>query len=310
MDALSDVLSLLKSEGVLSARFEGCGQWAMRFPGYRHIKFGSVLEGAFWLSVEGAHAPVKIDTGDFYLLTDGSSYCSATDPNMAPSDGRHVFDSYKSADGVVRYGNGGDKVVVTGGRFTFDDATSDVLLQQLPPLIHFPAASPGTAVLAAILTLLSDETAVLQPGFDISAASIANIVLVRILRAHLASSAHPPGWLGAIRDERIGAALALMHGDLARQWNVEDLAHTVGMSRTAFSQRFKMLVGFPPLDYLLRWRMTVARTALRNGEKSLSRIAESIGYGSDTAFNSAFKRTTGQSPGRYRSDHATPARPS
>ncbi|CAN7589966.1 helix-turn-helix transcriptional regulator [Pararhizobium sp. LjRoot238] len=92
-----------------------------------------------------------------------------------------------------------------------------------------------------------------------------------------------------------------MHGDLARRWKVEDLALAVGMSRTTFTQRFKTLVGLPPLDYLMRWRMTVAGTELRKGDKSLSAVAESVGYASDTAFNSAFKRTIGQSPGRWRS---------
>ncbi|WP_374190095.1 helix-turn-helix transcriptional regulator [Rhizobium rhizogenes] len=79
------------------------------------------------------------------------------------------------------------------------------------------------------------------------------------------------------------------------------MALAVGMSRTAFTQRCKSLVGLPSLDYLMRWRMTVAGTELRKGDKSLSTVAESVGYASDTALNSAFKRTIGQSPGRYRS---------
>lgn len=300
MDPLSDVLSVLKVRSVLSARFEGRGLWAMRFPAYSHIKFGGVLEGSFSLWVEGSVAPVKLNAGDFYLLTNGEAYCSASDPVLPPLDGRLIFNTHKDADGVVRYGNGGDRVVAAGGRFKFDDATSDILLKQLPPLIHIPAASEGAGPLGAILDLLSYETKTVQPGSAISAGSIANVVLVHILRAYLAASPQPIGWLGAIMDARIGVALTLMHGDLARRWKVEDLALAVGMSRTAFTQRFKSLVGLPPLVYLMRWRMTVARTELRKGDKSLSAIAESVGYASDTAFNSAFKRTIGQSPGRYR----------
>jgi AraC-like DNA-binding protein len=272
----------------------------MRFPAYCHIKFGGVLEGSFSLWVEGSVVPVKLNAGDFYLLTNGQAYCSATDPVLAPLDGRLIFDAYKDADGVVRYGAGGNKVVAAGGRFTFDDATSDILLKQLPPLIHIPAGAEGAGPLGAIIDLLSYETKTIQPGSAVSAGSIANVVLVHILRAHLATSPQPTGWLSAIMDARVGAALTLMHGDLARRWKVEDLALAVGMSRTAFTQRFKTLVGLPPLDYLMRWRMTVAGTELRRGDKSLSSIAESVGYASDTAFNSAFKRTIGQSPGRYR----------
>jgi AraC-like DNA-binding protein len=93
-----------------------------------------------------------------------------------------------------------------------------------------------------------------------------------------------------------------MHADIARRWKIEELASAVAMSRTTFTERFKSLVGMPPLSYLTRWRMAVAGAALRTG-KSLSAIAESVGYGSDVAFNSAFKRTTGRSPGRSRSEN-------
>ncbi|MBM7044922.1 MULTISPECIES: cupin domain-containing protein [Rhizobium] len=113
-----------------------------------------------------------------------------------------IFDTHKDADGVIRYGDNGDKVVAAGGRFTFDDATSDILLKQLPPLIHIPATSRSAGPLGAILDLLSYETKTIQPGSAISASSIANVV----------------GWLGAMIDTRVGAALTLMHGDLARRW--------------------------------------------------------------------------------------------
>lgn len=299
MDPLSQVLSLLKIRSVLSARFEGYGEWAMCFPAYRHIKFGGVLEGSFKLWSEGSSVPVDLEAGDFYLLTDGSPYCSATTLERKPVDGKLIFETHRGADGKVRYGRSGKKVVVAGGRFTFDDASSDLLLQQLPAVIHIPSASDIAAPLKAVLGLLATETETVRPGFDVSAASIANIVLVQILRAYVATGPQPPGWLSAIGDARIGNALKLMHDDLTRRWTVEELAVAAGMSRTAFNQRFKILVGSPPLHYLLHWRMTVARDELRKGG-SLSRIAEAVGYSSDTAFNSAFKRITGKSPGQYR----------
>jgi AraC-like DNA-binding protein len=299
LDPLSDVLSMLKVRSVLSARFEGSGSWAMRFPAYRHIKFGAVLEGSFWLRCEGSSAPIKFERGDFYLLTDGLSYYTATDLKKEPLDGRQIFDEYLGKDEVVRYGDGVGKVVVSGGRFTFDDDTSEVLLKQLPPLIRMPATSPSATSLKAILDLLADETGTIRPGSTIAATGIANLVLIHILRAHLAAMPLNTGWLCAIRDKQIGTALSLMHGDIAKRWTVNDLASGIGMSRTVFTQRFKKLVGFSPLDYLLRWRMTVARSELRNGV-SLTRVAERVGYSSDTAFNSAFKRITGQSPGRFR----------
>lgn len=251
------------------------------------------------MSCEASSAPIKFECGDFYLLTDGLSYCTATDLDKEPLDGRQIFHEYLGKDEVVRYGDGVGKVVVSGGRFTFDDDTSEILLHQLPPLIRLPAISPSATSLKAILGLLAYETETIRPGHTIAATGIANLALIHILREHLAAVPIKAGWFCAIRDKQIGAVLSLMHGDIARRWTVNDLATEIGMSRTAFTQRFKKLVGFSPLDYLLRWRMAVAGSALRNGV-SLTRVADQVGYSSDTAFNSAFKRIMGQSPGRYR----------
>jgi AraC-like DNA-binding protein len=301
MDPLSDVFSLLRVESVLSARIEVLGPWSLRFSAYRHMKFGGILEGSFWLWSEGEAPPVKLEAGDFYLLTRGQPYCTGSDPALDPIDGREVLASCRCPDGIVRYGEAGERVSAAGGRFTFDDDTSDLLLSLLPPLVHVPVASESAAPLRAVLELLRLETEAVRPGASVAAVSLANMVLVEILRVHLASGVHTPGWLGALADPKIGAALGYMHADVARRWKIEELASAVAMSRTAFTERFKSLVGMPPLSYLIRWRMAVAGAALRTS-KSLSAIAESVGYGSDVAFNSAFKRTTGRSPGRYRSE--------
>ncbi|MEX3980774.1 helix-turn-helix transcriptional regulator [Paraburkholderia sp. EG287A] len=121
------------------------------------------------------------------------------------------------------------------------------------------------------------------------AGSLANIVLVNILRAHLAASSGPTGWLGALSDPGIGSALKMVHGDMARRWKVDELASKVGMSRTAFIERFKDLVGLPPLEYLIRWRMTIARDALKTGNDHLASIAAAVGYASETTFSSTSK---------------------
>ncbi|MDM0059332.1 AraC family transcriptional regulator [Variovorax fucosicus] len=300
MDPLSDVFSLLKVDSVLSACIEVRGAWAMRFSGLPHVKFGGVMEGSFWLWTEDGAPPVHLGTGDFFLLTRGQPYCTGSDPALAPVDGREILVACLGPDGIVRHGEAGEKASAAGGRFVFDDDTGDLLLQLLPPLIHVRAASESAAPLRALLELLRLETATAGPGAAVVATNLANMVLVQILRVHLASGVHTPGWLGALADPKIGAALGLMHADIARRWIVEELASAVAMSRTAFTERFKARVGMPPLRYLIDWRMAVAGAALRAGDKSLSVIAESVGYGSDTAFSSAFKRTMGQSPGRYR----------
>jgi AraC-like DNA-binding protein len=112
---------------------------------------------------------------------------------------------------------------------------------------------------------------------------------------------HTTSWLGALKDAQIGEALTRMHADVAKRWKVEHLASGVGMSRTTFCERFRALVGVPPLEYLIHWRMMIARDALKNGRDTLSDIAMRVGYASETSFSAAFKNAFGQSPGRLRS---------
>lgn len=306
MDPLSDILSLLRVETVLSGRLEARGDWALQFSGHQHILFGGALEGAFWLSVEGETKPIKIETGDSYLLTNGLPYRLASNLDVTPQNGHDIIMSY-GEDRIARLGQVGPKTVLAGGAFTFDRDSSDILLKLLPPLVHIPAAAKrSVGSLQTILDAIGFEAETERPGSSVVASSLANIILVRILRTHLASSSQSNGWLKATADPRIGKALSLLHGDPARRWKVEDLAHDVGMSRTAFAGRFKEFVGLPPLDYLIRWRMELARIALKDSDKSLSAIAESVGYASDSAFNTAFKRATGYSPGWYREQRNDP----
>lgn len=314
MDALSDVLSMLRVSSVLSSRFEGRGAWAFRFPAYQGIKFGGVLAGRFHLWIEGSQAPLTLEPGDFYMLTDGQPFYSASDPGRAPLDGPATYRSIRSADGVVRYrgegesngnGEGGtrrdhERVTIASGRFTFENDVTGKLLSHLPPLIHLRAAELGSQALSRVLDLLEWETTGLHAGADIARSSLAALVLVHVLRTYLASTPQPQGWLGALADPKIGSALSMMHAQPGERWTVESLAYAVGMSRTAFATRFRRQVGSAPVEYLAQWRMTIACSALKHSEESLTDIASRIGYLSDTAFSIAFKRSTGQSPGRFR----------
>ena len=128
-------------------------------------------------------------------------------------------------------------------------------------------------------------------------------MLFRSLRAALAAGnepAGPAGWLAALPDKQVGAALTAIHSRPARHWTVAGLAQEVAMSRSAFAARFRALVGQPPLDYLITWRMHRAAHELRTTRRSVASIGAAVGYPAETTFSTTFRRIIGQPPGRYR----------
>lgn len=299
MDPLSDVLSLLNARGVLSARLAVGGDWCLQFPGYKGLKFNTLAEGSCWLAMEGSEQAVQLRAGDCYLLTDGRPYKLASDLALPVVDARELY--ARVVNRAVQYGDNPDTLLI-GGKFSLDAANAAFFLDSLPPLIHIPAGSDQADVLLWVLKRLAAEQLGDAIGTSTMAEHLAHIMLVQTLRAYLASDTRAlSGWMAALADAKIGAALGLMHGAPTQRWTLAELASSVGMSRSAFALRFKNLVGTSPLDYLLRWRMRLAGQSLANSKASVSSIGLSFGYESESAFSNAFKRVMGLPPREYRS---------
>ncbi|HST41578.1 MAG TPA: AraC family transcriptional regulator [Conexibacter sp.] len=326
-DPLTDVLDLLHVERAVSATLEARGAWALRFPAYAHVKFAALLAGDCWLLHDALAAPLRLRAGDAYLLADGVPYVLASDPALEAVDATPYFERAAVEGGAARCGGEGEgeATVVRGGGFAFDPRNAELLLDALPPLVVMraedPAAPRAAAVVRAAVELLSAERAAPALGSELMAERLADVLFVQALRivaasgagktadggAHGARTPEAPvrrGWVSALGDPQIGAALRLMHGDLARRWTVAELAGTVGMSRSSFAERFRRRVGSAPLDYLLRWRMASAARALEDPAVTVSSVAHALGYGSDSAFSNAFKRVMGSAPAHYRSGRA------
>lgn len=310
MDPLSDVLSMLRVRSTATTRFEGRGRWAMSFQPYEsHVKFGCVLSGSFLLQMDGAAEAVRLDAGDFYLLLNGApfiTFATASDLRGPRHSGSEIYHSHRDGDGVVRFtGRAGPTgatphVALASARFVFEGEATELLLRHLPPMLHLRADAAAVRPLAGLLQLLRLELDAPHAGGALARTHLGGLLLIQMLRAHLANADRPRGWLHALSDPRISAALAAAHADIAHPWTLDALAGQAHMSRTAFAVRFKALVGMTALDYLTHWRMAVARDALQRGGENIARIAERVGYQSETAFSAAFKRATGDSPGRYR----------
>ena len=297
MDPLSDVLSLLEVRSVMPHGLTVGGPWCMAFAADGGIKMGAVLMGECWMEPQGQSA-IRLHAGDCWLMSGERAYLMGSDLGLPPVAARHVFQD-ADEDGVAHYGGEVDFIAIAG-RNLYDPAQAAFLLDLLPPLIHVPY-SADTEMLAWLLRQLRREAGADRAGSGVMITHLAGMMFVQVLRGWLEGPEAPQtGWLGALRDPRMAAALTRLHGEPARSWSLAELAAACGMSRSAFAARFKGLTGLSPLDYLVRWRRRLAGRALRDGREPLARIARSCGYASDSAFSHAFKRVMGVSPKIWR----------
>lgn len=294
MDPLSEVFSLINIRGARCTRFEASGRWSYRFPAKPAVKFGAVLAGDCWIDF-GEGQRHQLAAGDCFLLANAPSYVLANDDHILSEDGLAAFDWAQSD--VARH-EGNDTVLIAG-TFSFEESDADLLLDSLPTFLLIPSRNASATVVRSTLAILDIEIKGTQIGAAVLTDRLVDILLVQVLRAALIQDdGDNLGWISALADPRIGRAIGLMHGDAAYPWSLETLAGSVAMSRSAFSKRFKSLVGLAPLDYLLRWRMRLARNALRRGS-TVATVASKVGYSSESAFGHAFKRIYGIAPRRY-----------
>ncbi len=307
MDPLSDVLSLLKPRSYSAGGFRVDGDIAIQWPKHPGIKCYALLAGQCWLSVEGFADAVHLTGGDCFLLPRGLPFCLMTDPSLTPVDFRTFLEDRKAGGADARNGSGGNYIV--GGHFALAGSHADILLQSLPPIVHIRKESDKAAMRWS-LERMKDELRDPQPGGSLIVQQLAYMMLVQALRLHLSDGASGSvGWMFALADKQMSAALASMHDDPGHPWTLKKLSERAGMSRSSFALRFKETVGVTPMEYLTRWRMLMAGNRLITSDDPISAIALSLGYESESAFSKAFRRIMVRSPRQYRrgDDSVSPA---
>ncbi|MEZ5318186.1 MAG: AraC family transcriptional regulator [Vicinamibacterales bacterium] len=313
MDVLTDVLQAIRVRSVVSGRLECTAPWGLGIPG-GHPTFYLVTRGTCWLSLDQAGGPaasprtVQIDGGDFVVLPRGQGHAILDSPATPVRPVVEVLTSCPRKQkcqpgGIFRYGgDDGATTTLVWGCFEVETGAYDPLLLSLPPLIHV-RGDQGTTVrwLEATMQFVASEMASGLPGAETVVSRLADILFVQAIRAHLAEAGSDAGgWLRALMDPQVGAALSLIHETPEAPWTVESLAQRIGLSRSAFAARFADLVGEPPLTYITRWRMGQAARMLRAGSAPIGEIAQRVGYEAEAAFNKAFKRWNGVPPGVFR----------
>jgi AraC-like DNA-binding protein len=299
MDSLSDVLSLLKPRSYTSACLDAGGSWSIQFPQHEGIKFNAVVAGECWLAVEGVADAVCLRAGDCFLLPKGRPFRLASDLTLPPIDANTIFSTVREGGRVLC--NGGGDFLLVGSRFALTGAHADILLGVLPPIVHIREASEQDALRWSLERMMQELYAP-QPGHLLIAQHLAHMMLVQALRLHIAEGFGGVGWLFALADQQIGAAIDAMHENPAHRWTLQALAERACLSRSSFALKFKQTVGATPMEYLSRWRMLLAGDRLTHSSDSIFEIARSLGYESESAFSTAFKRVMGCSPRQYSRD--------
>lgn len=299
MDPLSDVLSLLRPRSHITAGLDVGGEWAIRFDDMvNRIKCYAVIQGACWLAVEGVDAPVRLAAGECFVLASGRPFTLASDLSVAPVTPSAVFGDHGRVGGVATY-QGGGGMFLTGSRFSLEGRHTELLLGALPPVIHLDAADDQALIRWSIERMML-ELREHGPGATLMAEHLGHMMLIQALRLYLKRAGdRRVGWFSALSDPQLAAAIAAMHADPARRWTLDALGALAGMSRSVFAARFREKVGETPISYLTRWRMVLAGDRLVRTDESLAETAHALGYESESAFNTAFKRVMGTSPRRY-----------
>lgn len=306
LDPLTDVLRLVHVSGALFSRAQGFCPWGVHTRGGSSGIFHVFLRGEGTVRVYAPTtrisplATMPFCAGDVLVLPHGHPHALSDAPDGTTTWIREL----PRAEGPLPvvfagHAHGAPDTEILCGTLDFAGDTQS-LLPHLPPVMR--ACGGATARwLEASVSQLADEVDRRDPGSELIISKLAEILFIQAVRAWVASpSSAGPGWLRALADPPLARALALLHGAPEKAWSIDHLARRAGLSRSLFYDRFSEVVGEPPAAYLLRWRMTLARRALRDPKVSIPEVATRVGYGSEAAFNRAFKRVVGVPPGAWR----------
>ncbi|MDE1916747.1 MAG: AraC family transcriptional regulator [Sphingomonadales bacterium] len=270
--------------------------WAIRFPSVQAVVFGQMIEGT--CTLERGEVRLTLHPGDFMMMACPPEWVMRSDEQVEPLG---LKDLFADAAALQAGAPAAPEARFLAGHFLFAEPNADRIAGLLSPIVHIRAAEVAAQRLGRLLSLLDDEATADRPGRSLALDRLLEVILVEVLR-HRAHEVEgmPTGLLAGLADPRISRALLAIHQDPSRAWTVALLAREAGMSRAGFAARFAQIIGGSPIGYLSAWRMSLAKAALLSGKRPMIEVAETAGYGSVSAFSTAFSRVTGLSPTVYR----------
>ena len=313
MDALSEVFAAVRFSGGVFLNAEFTAPWCVvsqvgseefseqnKMPAHL-IAYHYIIAGRMLVGV-GDAPPMEACAGDIVLLPRNDGHILASDRGLRPViiDDR-VDPPTDQAPAMLRYGGGGEPTHIVCG-YIGCEVPQNPLLQTLPTMLKLGVRDgTGGEWIESSFRRAAEEFAHSGAGSAAVLGKLAELLFVDVVRRYLASLPEgQTGWLAGLRDRMVGRALALLHTRFSHPWTTEELAREVGLSRSAFAERFTNLIGVPPMQYLTTWRLQLAAVRLRESSASTAQLASDVGYESDAAFNRAFKRAFGTTPAAWR----------
>jgi len=293
VDPLTEVVTLLQPSAAFSKVVNAAGAWRARRTESGRPFYCVLLKGTTCLTVD-EHAPLVLQSGDFVLVPSAYQFTmSSVEPPSADSPDSQPS---RQSNGEYRLGaqDGVADVRLLVGYCAFGSPDAALLVSLLPQLVHVR----GEPRLATLVQLVGEESRSARPARDVILTRLLEVLLIEALRS-TAGIAAASGLARGLADERVGVAIRCMHEQPDKPWTVAQLAREAALSRSAFFERFNRAVGIAPMEYLLSWRMALAKDLLRRNESSVATVAERIGYSSASTFSIAFTRHVGMPPSRY-----------
>jgi AraC-like DNA-binding protein len=292
-DPLAEIVTLLQPSASFSKVVSASGRWRISRSEAGRPFYGVILDGGCLLSVHGRET-IRLGRGDFILVPEAYEFSTTSLEPPPPGEGEML--PVEIGPGDFRLGpvDGPFELRMVVGYCNFGSPDAALLVSLLPELVHVP----GQTRLAALVQLIDDEAHQRRPAREIVLTHLLEVLLIEALRS-MSGSAATPGLVRGLSDERLSSALRRMHEQPTAPWTVEQMAREAGLSRSVFFERFRQTVGVAPMEYLLAWRMAMAKDLLRREVIGIADVAERVGYGSASTFSVAFSRQVGVSPAAY-----------
>jgi AraC-like DNA-binding protein len=317
MDALSETLRVVRLVGAIFINGRFTAPWCYQSPradsaapllepgAERVVIFHFITEGECVVEL-GDEPPLHLAAGDVVVFPQGDAHRMASEPGLKPAKGARLEAVLARRPRQLNFGGAGEATRLVCGYLACDARMARLLLGGLPRIlrVNVRGSNAGAWLESSVRYALAEARSP-RPGGAGVLAKLAEVLFLEVLRLYIdKQSAGRTGWLAGLGDRVVGVALNAIHQRPAHAWSLEELARASGASRSVLAERFQQMVGSSPMQYLTQWRMLLAANLLSGSNAPLVRIAEDVGYQTDTAFSRAFRREYGVPPAAWRRSQA------